>query len=65
MASAKQCCIPLQLQGPSLEKRLSIMEYDLVLLHERNVEKHDQEGGLTITMPWEMAQVQNMNHACS
>ncbi len=40
MASAKWCCMPLQLQGPSLEKRPSIMEYDLVLLHERNVEKH-------------------------
>jgi hypothetical protein len=26
---------------------------------------HDQEGGLAITMPWEMAQVQNMNHVCS
>jgi hypothetical protein len=26
---------------------------------------HDQEGGLAITMPLVMAQVQNMNHACS
>jgi hypothetical protein len=26
---------------------------------------HDQEGGSAITMPWEMAQVQNMNHACN
>ncbi len=30
--------------------------------HEKT---HDQEGGLVITMHWEMAQVWNMNHAYS
>jgi hypothetical protein len=36
-----------------------------IIAWEKHGKTHDQEGGSAIIMPWEMAQVQNMNHACN
>ncbi len=41
------------------------MENDQYYCMRETWKTHDQEGGSAITMPWEVAQVQNMNHACN